>query len=226
MKQFFRVFIPIVLSLAIILCLGWYLFIYDRDFTRDALLHGARYFDGKGNYKAASWFYDRAYEQSGDNDAVAIELAQQHKDDGNYTQAENTLSRAIEDGGGIDLYIALSKTYVEQDKLIDAVKLLNGITNPELKAELDALRPAAPVAFPEPGFYNQYISVEVQHESGTLLVNHPGKQGITYQAFHAFCMETQHCLSPEEAEKGQPYPVLPANTPYHCETVYQFSRSV
>ena len=171
MKQFFRVFIPIVLSLAIILCLGWYLFIYDRDFTRDALLHGARYFDGKGNYKAASWFYDRAYEQSGDNDAVAIELAQQHKDDGNYTQAENTLSRAIEDGGGIDLYIALSKTYVEQDKLIDAVKLLNGITNPELKAELDALRPAAPVAFPEPGFYNQYISVEVQHESGTLLVN-------------------------------------------------------
>lgn len=61
---------------------------------------------------------------------------------------------------------------------------------------------------------------------GTLLVNHPGKQGITYQAFHAFCMETQHCLSPEEAEKGQPYPVLPAHTPYHCETVYQFSRSV
>ena len=61
---------------------------------------------------------------------------------------------------------------------------------------------------------------------GTLLVNHPGKKGITYQAFHAFCIETQHCPSPEEAEKGLMYPVLKANTPYHCETVYQFSRSV
>lgn len=171
MKQFFKVFIPIVLALAIILCLCWYLFIYDREFTRDVLLHGARYFDAQGNYKAASWFYDMAYEQSGDNDAVAIELAQQHKEDGNYTQAENTLSRGIEDGGGIELYIALSQTYVEQDKLIDAVKLLNGITNPELKAELDALRPAVPTAFPEPGFYNQYISVEVTAQSGTLLVN-------------------------------------------------------
>ena len=61
---------------------------------------------------------------------------------------------------------------------------------------------------------------------GTLLVNHPGKDGITYQAFHAFCIETQHCPSPEEAEAGLMYPVLKANTPYHCETVYQFSRSV
>lgn len=61
---------------------------------------------------------------------------------------------------------------------------------------------------------------------GTLLVEHPGKKGHTYQAFHAFCIETQHCPSPEEAERGLMYPVLPANTPYHCETVYQFTRSV
>lgn len=61
---------------------------------------------------------------------------------------------------------------------------------------------------------------------GILLVNHPGKKGITYQAFHGFCMETQHCPSPQEAEKGMMYPTLPANTPYHCETIYQFSRSV
>ena len=59
---------------------------------------------------------------------------------------------------------------------------------------------------------------------GTLLVNHPGKKGITYQAFHAFCIETQHCLSPREAEQGQLYPVLPAGVPYHRETIYQFTR--
>ena len=61
---------------------------------------------------------------------------------------------------------------------------------------------------------------------GILLVNHPGKNGVSYQAYHAFCIETQHCLSPEEAEKGLLYPVLTANTPYHHETTYQFTRSV
>lgn len=61
---------------------------------------------------------------------------------------------------------------------------------------------------------------------GILLVNHPGKNGVTYQAYHAFCIETQHCLSPQEAEKGLLYPVLTANTPYHHETTYQFTRSV
>lgn len=171
MKKFFKILIPILLAVAIIVCLGWYLFQYDRDFTRDALLYGARWADGQGHGSLSSWFYDRAYDMAKDNDQVAIELAQQHKLDGNYTQAENTLARAIEDGGGVDLYVALSKTYIEQDKILDAVKLLNGITNEATKAELDALRPAAPVASPTPGFYNQYISVSVSGEGGTLFVN-------------------------------------------------------
>lgn len=171
MKSFFKVFIPILLALAIIFCLGWYLFTYDRDFTRDILLYSARYCDNRGNVTLSSWFYDRAYDLAKNNDQIAIELAQQHKADGNYTQAENTLSKAIEDGGGAELYIALCKTYIEQDKILDAVKLLNGITNQETKAVLDAMRPSAPVASPAPGFYNQYISVTVTGNGGTLYVN-------------------------------------------------------
>lgn len=171
MKKFFRILIPILLTFAIILCVAWYLFEYDREFTRDMFLSAARYFDGRGNHAIASWCYDRAYDQAYDNDAVAIELANQHKADGNYTQAEITLSKAIEDGGGIDLYTALCKLYVEQDKILDAVKLLNGITNPETKAQLDAARPAAPTATPDPGFYNQYINVTITGEGGTLYVS-------------------------------------------------------
>ncbi len=171
MKKFFKIFVPILLALAIVFCLGWYLFVYDRDFTRDILLYSARYCDNQGQSVLSSWFYDRAYDLSKDNDQVAIELALQHKADGNYTQAENTLAKAIEDGGGADLYIALCKTYIEQDKILDAVKLLNGITNTETKAALDSLRPAAPVATPAPGFYNQYISVNISGEGGTLYVN-------------------------------------------------------
>lgn len=175
MKKALKILIPILLVIAILLCLGWYLFVYDREFTRDMLLNGARYFEGQGNRSLASWFYDRAYDQAGDNDQVAIELAEQHKASGNYTQAEATLSKAIEDGGGIDLYLALCKTYAEQDKLLDCVTLLNRITNPEVKAELEAMRPAAPVATPEPGFYNQYISVTVTADQGTLYVNANGE---------------------------------------------------
>ena len=171
MKNFFKVFIPILLALAIILCVAWYLFEYDREFTRDMLLSGARYFDSNGNTAIAGWFYDRAYEQAKDNDAVAIELANQHKADGNYTQAELILASAIEDGGGIELYTALCKTYIEQDKILDAVKLLNGITNPEAKSMLDEARPAAPSATPDSGFFNEYVSISLSGEGGTLYVN-------------------------------------------------------
>ena len=175
MKKFFKILISIILALSIIFGVWWYLFEYDPEFTRDMLLSGARYFDANGNNVIASWFYDRAYEQAKDNDAVAIELANQHKADGNYTQAELILTKAIEDGGGVELYTQLCKTYLEQDKILDTVKLLDGITNAEVKALLDDMRPAAPTASPDPGFYNQYINVTVSAEGGTLYVNPNGE---------------------------------------------------
>lgn len=190
MKKFFKILIPILLVLAIIACIGWYLFIYDRNFTRDMLLEGARYFDAQGNHEISSWFYDQAYLQAEDNDTVAIELAQQHKADGNYTKAEYTLTRAISDGGSTQLYVALCKTYAEQDKLLDVVKLLdsvladNSTVDPKVKQELQAMRPAAPECSPAPGFYSQYIDAEVSCESGTLYVNpfgeYPSVQDVPY----------------------------------------------
>ena len=175
MKKAIRIIVPILLSIAIICVSVWYLFVYDREFTRDALLSAARYCETQGNHDLATWFYGQAYAQTGDGEKVAIELAEQYKKSGNYTKAEYTLSNAIADGGGIDLYIALSKTYVEQDKLLDAVNMLNGITNTEIKEQLEQLRPSAPTASPEPAFYSQYISAEIQCDSGTLYVNSNGQ---------------------------------------------------
>lgn len=168
MRNFWKTFVPILLALLIIVSLAWYCFVYDRDFTRDMLLNQARYQSTIGNPKIASWFYDLAYEHSGQDENVAIELANQFKTDGNYTKAEYTLSNAIADGGTIELYMALCKTYVEQDKLLDAVTMLDNIADPAIKAELDALRPAAPTSDPVPGFYSQYISVKL-NANGTAL---------------------------------------------------------
>ena len=180
MKKFFKILIPIILIIAIIACIGWYLFIYDRDFTRDMLLQAARFFDDQGNHAVSGWFYDQAYEQANNNDAVAIELANQHIANGNYTKAEYTLTKAISDGGSTNLYIALCKTYAEQDKLLDVVKLLDAVlaedssVDPQVKQELQALRPIAPVTSPAVGFYNQYIDATVSCENGTLFVNSEG----------------------------------------------------
>lgn len=179
MKKTLRVLLPIILALAIVICSGWYLFIYDREFTRDVLLFAARNLDDAGNHTIAAWFYDCAYKQAGDNDAVAIELADQYKSTGNYTKAEYTLSKAIADGGGLELYISLCKTYVEQDKLLDAVNMLNNVTNQAVKEQLEMLRPAAPVCSPDPqsagAYYTQYITVTVSAPKGTLYVNSEGQ---------------------------------------------------
>ena len=175
MKKTVKILIPFILSLTIILCMVWYLFVYDRTFTRDVLLSIARYCDANGNHSASTWFYDKAYAQSTESDAVAIELAEQYKQDGNYTKAEYTLTNAIADGGGLDLYVALCETFVEQDKLKDAVAMLNNVANPDIKAKLDAMRPKAPVSSHKSGTFNQYISVTISSESGKLYVASNGR---------------------------------------------------
>lgn len=175
MKKALKILVPILLVALIIASIGWYLFVYDRDFTRDMLLQQARKQDDSGNVKLASWFYNMAYAHSGNDEDVAIELANQYKADGNYTKAEQTLSSAIADGGTAELYMALCKTYVEQDKLLDAINMLDTISDPAIKAELERRRPEAPSADPAPGFYSQYISVAFTHDSGTLYYNTRGE---------------------------------------------------
>ena len=167
MKKLFRIVIPIVLTLLILVSIVWYCFVYDRNFTRDMLLSQARYLSTNGKPSTASWFYDRAYDLSGEDENVAIELANQFKAAGNFTKAEYTLSSAIADGGDVNVYIALCKTYVQEDKLLDAVNMLDNVNDAAIKAELDALRPAAPAVTPEPGFYNEYIQVSLSGE-GTI----------------------------------------------------------
>lgn len=174
MKKLLKIVIPIVLAVALLGCSIWYLFIYDRDFTQDVLLKAARFFDDRGSTSAAQMFYNWAYEFGRDNDAVAIELANQYIDDGNYTKAEYTLYKAIQNGGGYTLYIALSKTYVEQGKLQDALKLVD--TAPEnIQEQLADLRPAVPTSNrPEGHPLNDYGPISITAE-GKLYVNTEGQ---------------------------------------------------
>ena len=171
MKRTIKRLLPIFLCLVVICSIFWYLFSYDRAFTQDLLVTVARYFESRGNNTMATWLYQQAYIHSGNDDDIVIELANRFKEGGNYTQAEVTLSGAISDRPSVKLYAALCKTYVEQDKLLDAAAILENVANPDIKAELDAMRPAIPVATPAPGFYNQYISVSIEtNQQGQLFV--------------------------------------------------------
>lgn len=159
MKKTIKRILPIFLCIIVLCSIAWYLFSYDRGFTQDLMLSGARLFERQGSHSFATWLYNQAYLYCGGDDAVIIELAERFKNNDNYTKAEVALSNAIAEGGSVELYIALCQTYVEQDKLLDAASMLENITDPVIKAQLNDLRPAAPVATPDPGFYSQYITL-------------------------------------------------------------------
>ena len=52
------------------------------------LLGQARHYNDSGNPQLASWFYELAYNYTAQDEDIAIELANQYKEDGNYTKAE------------------------------------------------------------------------------------------------------------------------------------------
>lgn len=183
MKRALRKIIPIIMVLVILASLVWYLLVYDPGFTRDTILFTARTFDDWGHHKVAAWMYDLAYMQSKGGDDVAIELADHYKAAGNYTKAEYTLTNAIADGGTLELYIALCQTYVEQDKILDAINMLEQISNEDIKAQLDAMRPTAPSFDPTPGFYAQYFDVNITAENVKVYANFNGEYPSTSDLF-------------------------------------------
>ena len=75
MKRFLKILLPILLSIVIIAGIFWYFFSYDKGLTEDILCSWGRFFANRDNIKAASWFYNLAYDQNHNNDDVAIEAA-------------------------------------------------------------------------------------------------------------------------------------------------------
>ncbi len=170
MKTFAKAALLILLVAGIVFGTAWYLLEYDPDFTHDALLYGAQYFEEKDQPGISAFLYDLAYRYGQSIDNISIELAEYYQSVGNYAKVESTLRRAIEDGAGIDVYIALSKAFIAQNKLKDALELVEGVTDPSLRSRLELLRPAAPTPGIAAGNYNEYISVDYRSDSGNIYV--------------------------------------------------------
>ncbi len=159
------------LILALLGGAAWYFLVHDRALTADVLTDwGDSALSGE-DYDSAITYYRWAYSLQHQDQTRAITLANAYKASGNYTKAEYTLSNAIAAGGNEAVYLELCQTYVEQDKLLDAVNMLDKIADPTIRASLDARRPEMPTVDVTPGFYNQYLTVTVSGTSGDLYVS-------------------------------------------------------
>ena len=170
MKRFIKALTVILLAAAIVLGTVWYFLEYDPDFTHDMLVRGARFFEDQGYPTISTWMYDRAYKYGQSIEEIALELADYYQSVENYAKVEETLLRAIKDGGGVNVYIALSQTFVKQDKLLDAHQLIENAT-PEIKEKLALLRPAAPVPDSPAGHYDTYLSLRFLSDGGKVYVS-------------------------------------------------------
>lgn len=186
MKRALKILAVLLLIAAIVGGAGWYFLSYNPASAIQVLTDWGESAAARQQYTSAIRYYRWAYALSDEDTDIALALAESYAKSGNYTKAEYTLVNAISASPSVTLYEALCHIYVEQDKLLDAVTMLNQIEDPDLKAQLSALRPAAPTASHTPGYYSEYIDVALQAESGTLYVttdgSFPSLHGQVYEA--------------------------------------------
>ena len=146
MKRALKTIIPIVAAVLIITSAVLVFFFFRPDLTNNLLIAQANRMSEHGRYSRAITYYSWAWSLQPQRDEIPIKLAETYAASGNYTKAEHTLVKAISTHPQLsDLYVALSRIYVEQDKFLDAVQMLDRTTDAEVKGKLDAMRPAAPV---------------------------------------------------------------------------------
>ena len=160
MKRVLKIVIPLVVVLALLGTAAWFFLSFRADLTAGFLRGQAAKMVERERYSRAVTYNNWAWQLDPENQEIPLALAEAYAGSGNYTKAEYTLVRAISARPqDVDLYVALCQVYVAQDKLLDAVQMLDRTSDAEVKAALDELRPAAPVLSPENGYYTEYIEV-------------------------------------------------------------------
>ncbi len=175
MKRKLKIILPLVLIVALLAAACWFFLAVRPDWTSSVFAYWADRFVISERYNRAIPLYKLAGKLTPDNARVPVVLAQTYVKAGNYTKAEYTLVSAItEDPDAVELYTALSRIYVEQDKLLDAEQMLSRITHDEVKEKIKPLRPEAPVITPESGYYSEYIDVTASSPNGKVYLTTDG----------------------------------------------------
>ena len=175
MKRVLKIVIPLVVVLALLGTAAWFFLSFRADLTAGFLRGQAAKMVERERYSRAVTYYNWAWQLDPENQEIPLALAEAYAGSGNYTKAEYTLVRAISARPqDVDLYVALCQVYVAQDKLLDAVQMLDRTSDAEVKAALDELRPAAPVLSPENGYYTEYIEVTADGDGNAVYLSIDG----------------------------------------------------
>lgn len=176
MKRILKIILPLLLIAVVVCGAAWYIFVY-RDFLNDTYyMNRAEAALEDADYEDAIELYQKALNRNSGDPEIHIALADAYALSGNYTRAEYTLACAImELPEETSLYVALSRIYVEQDKLLDAENLLSSVTYESVYEELNAMRPAAPVFDQPAGTYTDYITLSISSSGGTCYVSLGGE---------------------------------------------------
>lgn len=180
MKRVIKVVLPLVLVLILLAGACWFFLFHRSDLTVNLLIRQAQSMTSHQRYERAVLYYSWAWSLDPEQEELPIALAEAYTAEGNYTKAEYTLVKAISNQPEqVALYVALCRTYVMQDKFLDAVQMLDRTTDATVKAQLDAMRPAAPTVTPDSGYYSEYIQVSVEADTDTVYLTTNGQYPST-----------------------------------------------
>lgn len=180
MKRTLKIIIPVILVLALLAAAAWFLLFYRPDLTGGFFVNYAERMMEDERYDRAITSYSLAWKLQPKREDIARDLADAYVRAENYTKAEYTLVKAIsENPDSSDLYIDLCRAYVAQDKLLDAVQMLDRVTDPDALAALNAIRPTSPVLQPESGYYTDYIEVSAEAAYPTVYLTTDGEYPST-----------------------------------------------
>ncbi|MEA4965666.1 MAG: leucine-rich repeat domain-containing protein [Oscillospiraceae bacterium] len=168
MNKVLRTILIILLALAV-LCGGfWYFFVYRSGLPASLYTSYAAFCSHAGDAARSARYYEKALELEPDNADLALSTADAFVADDNYTKAEYTLVCAISrNPENLDLYLRLSAVYVEQNKLLDAERLVSACANPAVKESLIDLRPSAPVIQPDGGYLLEPEDFSLSYSGGS-----------------------------------------------------------
>lgn len=185
MNKVLRNILIAVLIIAILAAAFWYFFLHESYLPANLYSAYAAFLENSGRYEQAAKFYSKAMTVEPEQIEWALKAAAAYEKDVNYTKAEYSLVRSISaNPEALDLYLALSRIYIAQDKLLDAERLISACSNETIKEALSSMRPSAPVIQPEGGFTLEPTTFTLSYNGGiayySLNEEYPSKEDPAY----------------------------------------------
>ena len=175
MKKNGKLIVALAIAAVLLFAVGAYIMIFHTEVSVDRYMAKGSAAMENENYKKAIRSYEAALKMAGVDPQISIALANAYKASGNYTRAEYELVSAITAAPHkTDLYVALSRTYVEQEKFLDADQLLTRAASEAVKQELQEMRPAPPTLTPDAGYYSSYVTVTASCVAGRIFLTTNG----------------------------------------------------